>query len=63
MSDKILVEATAPGFYGCLREPGDKFEVDVSGDNKNAVSKNWMKPIGDERSAKTVKPDKGQKAE
>lgn len=59
----VKVKATARGYYGFMRDPGDVF--DVASDKH--VSKAWMevveapKPAKDDR--KQDKPEKGQKAE
>lgn len=41
----MLVKAIALGFFGCLRQPGDEFEVpDKDGKGKPAKA-TWFKPV------------------
>ena len=51
------VIATALGFYGSLRQPGDKFEV------PDTAKASWFKPVDPPADAKAGKSAKVQKAD
>lgn len=56
----VKVKATARGYYGFMRDPGDVF--DVASDKH--VSKAWMEVVEQDKPEKPAKADKpGQKAE
>lgn len=54
----VRVRATASGYYGYAREPGDEFEIA----DKAHFSTNWMEAVELPKS-EPKKPDKGKKAE
>lgn len=48
----MLVKAIALGFYGCLRQPGDEFEV-ADKDGKGKPTKaTWFKPLDPKKPTK-----------
>lgn len=55
MSKKIMVVATAMGFFGCLRDKGDKFDIVSEG----AFASSWMQKLeGEEAQAAADEPPK-----
>jgi len=46
----ITVEATQRGYYGNLREPGDRFDIV----DKQAFSTKWMRRVSDKATAEVV---------
>lgn len=50
MSKKIMVVATAMGFFGCLRDKGDKFDI-VS---EEAFAGSWMQKLDGEEAKKAA---------